>query len=49
MCATKRTVGINEPPQGSSFAGSAKEPVSRWSVAMPEIRHGERAAPERYW
>jgi len=33
MCATKRTVGINEPPQGSSFAGSAKEPVSRWSVA----------------
>ena len=33
MCATKRTVGINEPLQGSSVAGSAKEPMSRWSVA----------------
>jgi glyoxylase-like metal-dependent hydrolase (beta-lactamase superfamily II) len=33
MCATKRTVGINEPSQGSSFTGSAKEPVSRWNVA----------------
>jgi len=30
MCATKRTVGINEPPQGSSFAGSAKEPERKW-------------------
>jgi hypothetical protein len=42
MCASRRTIGINEPSRGSSFAGSAKESVSRWSVTCLETRACER-------
>ena len=42
-------IGMSEPSIDSNSTACSKQAVSRWGVARPEARSGERAAPERDW